>query len=149
MRLITLPLIFLGMASVGLAIEFYKDVTTLTVDSRRAWFMQGAGIALVIAANVSLAYFIGLALIIIVNHVFSIIEKRQKKILFADGDKEIMRWLFPALYAFFSIGSIGFLAGLCVFLFIGTRAKKFLGLRKLPGLLSICAGFVVAIPLFI
>ena len=136
-------MLFIGMAFLSLLIEFWKDITTLEVDERRAWFMQGAGIALSLNAGVGIAYIIAGIITVIINITIAKYELKKKKTIFADGDKDILRWLIPGTFALFPWYCITFLFLLLPSIFLVNRLGAYHGEKNTPGLIPILAAFIM------
>lgn len=135
--------LFIGMAFLSLIIELWKDITTLEVDSRRAWFMQGAGIALALSVGSALNYILAAIIIVIINGWIVKKELKYKKIIFADGDKEILRWLVPGTFALYPIYAVSFLICLIPCLAATTLLSRYTKSECSPGLISIFAAYVM------
>lgn len=80
------------MACMGMIYQFLEDLKTMQVDCRKNWLLTGATIALFLASGNSLWY-IGLVV------VFVFLRHFLLKIM-ADGDVEILQWLFPGVFLF-------------------------------------------------
>ena len=135
--------LFLGMAFLSLLIEFWKDVHTLKVDERRAWFMQGAGIALALSVGNAWAYIIATLLVVIVSGWIAKKELKAKKVIFADGDRDILRWLVPGCFALYPLFAVYFLVLLIPSLISLHGLRHYTKTRAAPGLIAILAAFIM------
>lgn len=142
-------LVFILIASIGLFLQFIKDIEFMVVDSRKNFFMMGIGVALAIISGLS-RMFLGLSLAMFLFN-FSIHKYEQKKNLeiFGDGDKEVMAWIVPGLIVVGLDSVIVFLVSFSALLvFFGVAQKHFKFLKDfVPGMLFICLAFVLGISL--
>lgn len=141
--------IFILLAAINLALQLVKDVETLRVDSRKNFFMLGAGVSLAVVSSNSLMFFGLGAVIFVFNYLVHKYETKTKQDIFGDGDKEVMAWLVPGLIVVGLNSVIIYLVSFVTLtLFFGLIQKKFKLLDAyVPGLLFICISFVLGISL--
>lgn len=137
---------FFSIASFALLIQLWSDIKELEIDSRRNWFMMGAGLVAAMVLDAWNVYLIGLGIAIVFSVAVAKMEKKKGRVLFADGDREVIRWIIPAV----SLGGLWLAAGYFVFLGIALALQVALKKRynlgvEMPGLIAISAAYVMTI----
>jgi len=85
------PEVFLGFGIFALILQAYRDIKTGKIDSRKNYIMQGLILGCIFVGNYNFwAYFA----ILLLSIGFGIFLGKN----WGDGDKEIIRWVFPGLF---------------------------------------------------
>jgi len=143
LRVVTL---FISLAGIALAWQFWEDIKTHKIDVRRNWFMQGCGLFAAILVHAWFYYFIAVLVVIIFNEFIKSQEKRLGYAIFGDGDKSLMVWIVPGLTILSVFYSALFLMAMVVAM-SGFLAYKFFvnHKSKVPGLIFIVVGYIVTV----
>lgn len=137
---------FFSIASFALLIQLWSDIKEMEIDSRRNWFMMGAGLVAAMVLDAWNVYLIGLGIAIVFSVAVAKFEKKKGRVLFADGDREVIRWIIPAV----SLGGLWLAAGyfvalgLCLAVQVALKKRYNLGV-EMPGLIAISAAYVMVI----
>lgn len=118
-------------------LHFWSDIRELKVDSRRNWMMIGVTLAIGLISNQTFVLIVSGFFTIFFMVLLGWLEKKQGKIVFGDGDKEIIGWSVPGIALAFgwdyTILFVGLL-GLAFFIIAFARQKMLLSEKRLPGL---------------
>jgi hypothetical protein len=127
-------------------LHFWMDLKERKVDSRRNHMMIGAVLVIgIISHQVPVLILTGL-LTILFTIILSKIEKDQAKVVFGDGDKEILAWSIPGLalcFGYAYAGAFIFLLMLSFFVLAYLRQTKLIPPEKLPGLVFISFAYLI------
>ena len=137
---------FFSIASFALLVQLWSDLKSMEIDSRRNWFMQGAGLIAAMVLDAWNVYLVGLGIALVFGFAVARLEKKRGKVLFADGDREVIRWIIPAL----ALGGIWLSA--LYFVFLGIALALQVALKKrydlgeeMPGLIAISAAYIMTL----
>lgn len=128
--------------------HFWMDIKELKIDSRRNHMMVGSVLTIGLISHQAEILIITGILTIILTFLLSYLEKRQGKVVFGDGDKEILAWSIPGISLVFGYYYAAlFLALLMVSFFVLAFLKKTnnLVLQKLPGLVFISLAYLIVL----
>ena len=129
-----------------LVLQFWMDLKERKVDSRRNYMMYGAVLVIGIVSHQAGVLILTGLLTIAFTFVLSKLEEKQGKVVFGDGDKEILGWSVPGIaltLGYFYAGAFIFLLMLSFFGLAYLRQVKAIPSEKLPGLLFISFAYLV------
>ncbi|HNV61755.1 MAG TPA: hypothetical protein PKN54_02310 [Candidatus Cloacimonas acidaminovorans] len=129
-------------------LHLWSDLRELKVDSRRNYMMIGAVLVIGLISHQIETLIITGILTIILTLILNYFEKKQGKVVFGDGDKEILNWSVPGIaLSFGHYYSSLFIALLMISFFSLALLKKTnnITLNKLPGLIFIALSYLVVL----
>lgn len=129
-----------------IVLHFWSDLKERKVDSRRNHMMIGAVLVIGLISNQATTLILTGLLTIVFTIILGKLEQKQGKIVFGDGDKEILTWSVPGIaliFGYFYAGLFIFLLMISFFLLAYLRQKKMIPPEKLPGLIFISFAYLI------
>lgn len=139
-------LTFTLLTGYTIARHFYDDIKELKVDSRRNYMMYGAILTIGLISHQAVTLLITGIATIAFTLLLGYLESKQGKVVFGDGDKEILGWSIPGIALVFGYGYAAWFIFLLMLSFFGLaalRQTKLMGAVKLPGLAFISFAYLV------
>lgn len=141
-------IVFTLLTVYTIALHFWTDMKERKIDSRRNHMMIGAILVIGLISNHTATLIITGILALGFITLLGKIEKKQGKVVFGDGDKEILAWSIPGLALVFSYGYAALFVALLMVSFLVLaylRQSKKIDANKLPGLIFISFSYIVVL----
>src|SRR3989304_3934653 len=87
--------------------HFYSDIKALEVDSRRNYMMYGVVLTIGLISHQTDVLIIAGLLTIAFTLLLGYLESKQGRVVFGDGDKEILGWSIPGIALVFGYAFAG------------------------------------------
>jgi hypothetical protein len=126
--------------------HFWTDIHELKIDSRRNYMMIGAVLTIALISHQATTLIIAGLLTIVITLILGYFEKKQGKIVFGAGDKEILTWTIPGIAVVFGYSLAGIFIGLIAlgfFVLAFLRYKLFITEKRVPGLILLCLAYMI------
>ena len=126
--------------------HFWTDIHELKIDSRRNWMMIGAVLTLGLISKQIAPLVVAGLLTIGITLILGHFEKKQGKVVFGDGDKEILTWAIPGIAVIFGFNLAAMFIGLITlgfFVLAFLRYKMFIGEKVFPGLILLSLAYAI------
>jgi hypothetical protein len=139
-------IIFTLLTVYTIARHFWTDLKERKVDSRRNHMMIGAVLTIGLISHQADVLIIAGIVTLVFTIVLASLEQRAGKVVFGDGDKEILTWSVPGIalcFGYVYAGAFIFLLMLCFFGLAFLRSKRLIPPEKLPGLVFISFAYLV------
>jgi hypothetical protein len=141
-------IIFTLLTIYTIALHFWTDIRELKVDSRRNYMMYGAILVIGLISHQTWTLIITGLLTLGFMIILGKIEEKQGKVVFGDGDKEILGWSIPGIALVFDYGYAALFVCLLMISFISLaylRHAKAIDASKLPGLIFIAFAYIIVL----
>jgi hypothetical protein len=129
-----------------MGLHFWSDMRELKVDSRRNYMMVGAVLAIGLISGEVFVLITSGFLVIAFLLLLGYLEKKQGRVVFGDGDKEILGWSVPGIAICFGWFYASLFMGFIVasfFILAFLRYKLFINEQKLPGLIILSFSYII------
>lgn len=129
-------------------LHFWSDLKELKVDSRRNHMMIGAVIVIGIISHEITTLIIAGVVTIAITYLLGVMEEKQKRVVFGDGDKEILAWSIPGIALVFGFYYSALFVGLLMvsfFILAFARHKLLINEQKFPGLIILCLIYIIVL----
>lgn len=139
-------IVFTLLTIYTIALHFWTDMHERKVDSRRNHMMLGAILVIGLISEQTGTLIITGILALVFMAILGRIETRQGKVVFGEGDKEILGWSIPGIALVFGYtfsGLFVFLLMVSFLLLAYLRHAKAIDASKLPGLIFIAFAYIV------
>jgi hypothetical protein len=129
-----------------IARHFWTDLKERKVDSRRNHMMIGAILVIGIVSHQADVLIISGIVTILFTLILGKLEEKQGKVVYGDGDKEILAWSVPGIalcFGYTYAAAFIFLLMLSFFALAYLRHIKLIEPEKLPGLVFISFAYLI------
>ncbi len=129
-----------------MGLHFWSDMNERKVDSRRNHMMIGVTLAIGIISKQFYTLIIAGLIAIAIMQLLKYLEKKQGKVVFGDGDKEIVSWSVPGIALVFGFEIAAMFVGLLMvgfFILAFLRHKMFIEEQKFPGLIILSFAYIL------